>query len=159
MSLFLSRLHCRRLRNKCERPGDTQPSRKRKQEEVMLPWAGKKKVQTKSPAVDDEDEDAEDCEAEENCDALSVLTEVLSAMVGEMWNMATDRRRVAAESHAQMERVLGTLEEIQGCLDPEFAPEEGSEENFEEEEVAEAVEEKEALKGQNEEEVEVDESD
>ncbi|KIK76137.1 hypothetical protein PAXRUDRAFT_18420 [Paxillus rubicundulus Ve08.2h10] len=62
------------------------------------------------------------------------------------------------ESHAQMERVLGTLEEIQGCLDPEFAPEEGSEENFEEEEVAEVAEEKEALKGRNEEEAEVDES-
>ncbi|KIK75561.1 hypothetical protein PAXRUDRAFT_18882 [Paxillus rubicundulus Ve08.2h10] len=139
--------HCHRLQNKCKWPGDVQPSWRRKREEVMSPQARKKKVWTKSPAADNEDEDAEDCKVEENRDMLSALTEVLSAMVGEMWNMATDRRHVAAESHAQMERVLGTLEEIQGCLDLEFAPEEGSEENFEEEEVAEAAEEKEALKG------------
>ncbi|KIK90689.1 hypothetical protein PAXRUDRAFT_14208 [Paxillus rubicundulus Ve08.2h10] len=105
-----------------------------------------------------DEEDAEDCKAEENRDALGALAEVLSAMVGEMRNMATDRRRMAAESHAQTERVLGTLEEIRGCLDPEFVPEEGSEENFDEGEVAEAAEEREALKGQNEEEEEVDES-
>ncbi|KIK71947.1 hypothetical protein PAXRUDRAFT_22601 [Paxillus rubicundulus Ve08.2h10] len=55
-------------------------------------------------------------------------------------------------------RVLGTLEEIQGCLDPEFVPEEGSEEAFKEGEVAEAAEEREVLKGRNEEEEEVDES-
>ncbi|KIK75762.1 hypothetical protein PAXRUDRAFT_18712 [Paxillus rubicundulus Ve08.2h10] len=152
---------CCRLQNKCEQPGDAQPSWQRKWEEVMSPRAGKKKAQTKSPVADDEEEDAEDCEAEENHDTLSALAEVLSAMVGEMWNMAADRRRMAAESHAQMERVLGTLEEIRGCLDPEFALEEleeGSEEDFEEEEVAEAAEEKEALKGWNEEEAEVDES-
>ncbi|KIK75729.1 hypothetical protein PAXRUDRAFT_18748, partial [Paxillus rubicundulus Ve08.2h10] len=132
---------CRRLRNKCERPGDAQPSWRRKQEEVMSPQARKKKVWMKSPAVEDDEEDAEDCEGEENRDTLA---EVLSAMVGEMRNMATDRRRAVVESHAQMERVLGTLEEIQGCLDPEFIPEEpeeGSEENFEEGEVAEAVKE------------------
>ncbi|KIK74853.1 hypothetical protein PAXRUDRAFT_19479 [Paxillus rubicundulus Ve08.2h10] len=127
-------------------------------EEMMSPRARKKKAQTKSPAAEDDEEDAEDCEAEENCDALGALAEVLSAMVGEMWNMAADRRRVAAESHAQMERVLGTLEEIRGCLDLEFVPEEGLEENFKEEEVAGAAEEKEALKGWNEEEEEVDES-
>ncbi|KIK75669.1 hypothetical protein PAXRUDRAFT_18796 [Paxillus rubicundulus Ve08.2h10] len=135
---------CRQLRNKCE-----QPSRWRKREEVMSPRARKKKVQTKSPMAED-DEDTE-----ENRDALA---EVLSAMVGEMWNMAADRRRAAAESHAQMERVLGALEEIQGCLDPEFVPEEGLEEDFEEGEVAEVAEEREALKGRNEEEEEVDES-
>ncbi|KIK72825.1 hypothetical protein PAXRUDRAFT_21540 [Paxillus rubicundulus Ve08.2h10] len=99
--------HCRRLWNKCERPGDAQPSRRRKQEEVMSPRAGKKKVWTKSPTAEDDEEDAE---------------------------------------------------EIRGCLDPEFLPEEGSEEDFEEGEVAEAAEEREALKGQNEEEEEVDES-
>ncbi|KIK77800.1 hypothetical protein PAXRUDRAFT_17257 [Paxillus rubicundulus Ve08.2h10] len=128
------------------------------QEEVMSPRAGKKKVWMKSPAAEDNEED---CEVEENRDALSVLAEVLSAMVGEMRNMAADRRHVAVESHVQMERVLGTLEEIWGCLDLEFAPEEleeGSEEDFNEEEVAEAAEEKEALKGWNEEEAEVDES-
>ncbi|KIK73202.1 hypothetical protein PAXRUDRAFT_21118 [Paxillus rubicundulus Ve08.2h10] len=146
---------CRRLRNKCERPGDAQPSQQRKREEVMSPRAGKKKARTKSLTAEDDKEDVEDREAEENRDALA---EVLSAMVGEMWNMAADRRRTAAESHAQMERVLGTLEEIRGCLDPEFVPEEGSEEDFEEGEVAEEAEEREALKGWNEEEEEVDES-
>ncbi|KIK74478.1 hypothetical protein PAXRUDRAFT_19828 [Paxillus rubicundulus Ve08.2h10] len=149
---------CRRLRNKCERPGDAQPSQRRKREEVMSLQAGKKKARTKSPAAEDKEEDAEDCEVEENCDALGALTEVLSVMVGEMRNMAVDRRCMAAESHAQMERVLGTLEEIRGCLDLEFVPEEGSEENFDEGEVAEAAEEREALKGWNEEEEEVDES-
>ncbi|KIK72853.1 hypothetical protein PAXRUDRAFT_21510 [Paxillus rubicundulus Ve08.2h10] len=134
------------------------PSWRRKQEEVMSPRAGKKKAWTKSPTAEDDKEDTEDREAEENRDALGTLAEVLSAMVGEMRNMATDRRRAAAESHAQMERVLGTLEEIRGCLDPEFVPEEGSEEDFEEGEVAEAAEEREALKGWNEEEEEVDES-
>ncbi|KIK72185.1 hypothetical protein PAXRUDRAFT_22287, partial [Paxillus rubicundulus Ve08.2h10] len=151
---------CRRLRNKCERPGDAQPSQRRKREEVMSPRAGKKKARMKSPTAEDDEEDAEDGEAKENRDALGALAEVLSAMVGEMQNMAADRRRAAEESHAQMERVLGTLEEIQGCLDPEFVLEEleeGSEEDFEEGEVAEAAEEKEALKGQNEEEEEVDE--
>ncbi|KIK77760.1 hypothetical protein PAXRUDRAFT_17282 [Paxillus rubicundulus Ve08.2h10] len=61
----------------------------------------------------------------------------------------------------QGEVVLGTLEEIWGCVDLEFTPEEleeGSEEDFEEEEVVEAAEEREALKGWNEEEAEVDES-
>ncbi|KIK72983.1 hypothetical protein PAXRUDRAFT_21364 [Paxillus rubicundulus Ve08.2h10] len=145
--------HCCRLRNKCERPGDAQPSRRRKREEVMSPRAGKKKARTKSPTAEDNKEDTE-----ENRDALGALVEVLSAMAGEMRNMAADRRRVAEESHAQMERVLGTLEEIRGCLDPEFVPEEGSEEDFEEGEVAEAAKEKEALKGRNEEEEEVDES-
>ncbi|KIK72001.1 hypothetical protein PAXRUDRAFT_22523, partial [Paxillus rubicundulus Ve08.2h10] len=99
------------------------PSRRRKREEVMSPRAGKKKARTKSPT-------AEDGEAEENRDALGALAEVLSAMVGEMRNMAADRRHAAEESHAQMERVLGTLEEIQGYLDPEFV----LEEEFEEEE-------------------------
>ncbi|KIK74045.1 hypothetical protein PAXRUDRAFT_20268 [Paxillus rubicundulus Ve08.2h10] len=117
-----------------------------------------KKAQTKSLMAEDDKEDTEDREAEENRDVLSALAEVLSAMVGEMWNMAADRRRAVAESHAQMERVLGTLEEIQGCLDPKFVPEEGSEEDFEEGEVAEAAEEREALKGRNKEEEEVDES-
>ncbi|KIK73075.1 hypothetical protein PAXRUDRAFT_21255 [Paxillus rubicundulus Ve08.2h10] len=149
---------CRRLQNKCERPGDAQPSRQRKREEVMLPRAGKKKARTKSPTAEDDEEDAEDRKAEENRDALGALAEVLSAMVGEMRNMAADRRRAAEESHAQMERVLGTLEEIRGCLDPEFVPEEGSEEDFEEGEVAEVAEEREVLKGRNEEEEEVDES-
>ncbi|KIK72234.1 hypothetical protein PAXRUDRAFT_22227 [Paxillus rubicundulus Ve08.2h10] len=152
---------CRRLRNKCEWPGDAQPSQWRKREEVMSPQARKKKVQMKSSAVEDEEEDVEDCKVEENRDALSTLVEVLSVMVGEMRNMAADRRCMAAESHAQMERVLGTLEEIWGCLDPEFIPEEpeeGSEENFDEGEVAEAAKEREALKGWNEEEEEVDES-
>ncbi|KIK72190.1 hypothetical protein PAXRUDRAFT_22281 [Paxillus rubicundulus Ve08.2h10] len=136
---------CRRLRNKCEQPGDVQPSQWRKWEEVMSLWAGKKKARMKSlVAEDDKEEDAEDCEAEENRDVLGTLTEVLSAVVGEMRNMAADRRRAAAESHAQMERVLGTLEEIRGCLDLEFVPEEpeeGSEENFEEEEEEEELDE------------------
>ncbi|KIK78709.1 hypothetical protein PAXRUDRAFT_16729 [Paxillus rubicundulus Ve08.2h10] len=149
---------CRRLQNKCEQPGDVQPSRWRKREEVMSPQTRKKKVQMKIPAAEDDKEDAEDCEAEENRDALA---EVLSVMVGEMRNMAVDRRRAAVESHVQMERVLGTLEEIQGGLDLEFAPEEleeGCEEDFEEEEVVEAAEERETLRGWNEEEAEVDES-
>ncbi|KIK77741.1 hypothetical protein PAXRUDRAFT_17291 [Paxillus rubicundulus Ve08.2h10] len=145
----------------CEQPGDMQSSRWRKREEAMLPQAGKKKVWTKSPVVDDKEEDTEDCKAKENCDVLGALVEVLSVVVGEMQNMATDRRCMAAESCAQMERMLGTLEEIRGCLDPEFTLEEleeWSEEDFEEEEVVEAAKEKEALKGHNKEEVEVDKS-
>ncbi|KIK77765.1 hypothetical protein PAXRUDRAFT_17280 [Paxillus rubicundulus Ve08.2h10] len=100
-------------------------------------------------------------EAEEDHDALGVLTEVLVAVVMEMWDMATDRRCAAAESHTQTEQMLGILEEIQGCLDLEFAPEEpevGSEEEFDVEEVAEVAEEREVLKGWSKEEAEVDES-
>ncbi|KIK77878.1 hypothetical protein PAXRUDRAFT_17214 [Paxillus rubicundulus Ve08.2h10] len=137
----------------------------RKWEELMSPQAGKKKARMQSPVVDKDDdkyeEEAEDKEAEEERDMLGALTEVLVAVVMEMWDMASDRRCVAAESQAQTEQMLGILEEIQGCLDPEFTPEEpeeGEEEDFEEEEVAEAAEEREALEGQSEEEAEVDES-
>ncbi|KIK72367.1 hypothetical protein PAXRUDRAFT_22073 [Paxillus rubicundulus Ve08.2h10] len=63
--------------NKCERPGDAQPSQQRKQEEVMSPRAGKKKVRTKSPTAEDDEEDAE------NRDVLGALVEVLSVMVDE----------------------------------------------------------------------------
>ncbi|KIK78552.1 hypothetical protein PAXRUDRAFT_16809 [Paxillus rubicundulus Ve08.2h10] len=94
--------HCRRLQNK------SIPAEEAGGGDVA---AGRKEEVT----------DVEDCKAEENRDALGALVEVLSAMVGEMQNMAVDRRHVAVESHAQMERVLGTLEE-------------GSEEDFEEEE-------------------------
>ncbi|KIK80289.1 hypothetical protein PAXRUDRAFT_15865 [Paxillus rubicundulus Ve08.2h10] len=132
--------------------GDMQSMRRRKQEELILPWAGKKKAWTQSPVVDNNnnneyEEKMEDEEAEEECDALVTLTEVLAVVVTEMWNIATDRRCI--------------LEEIQGCLDLEFTPQKpevGSEEDFKEEEVAEAVEEREALKGWSEEEAEVDES-
>ncbi|KIK96438.1 hypothetical protein PAXRUDRAFT_138447 [Paxillus rubicundulus Ve08.2h10] len=64
-----------------------------------------------------------------------------------MWNMATDRRHMAVKSHTQMEWLLNTLEEICGCIDPEFVPEEL--EMGLEEEVAEAAEERETLKGQS----------
>ncbi|KIK97160.1 hypothetical protein PAXRUDRAFT_10339 [Paxillus rubicundulus Ve08.2h10] len=153
--------HCRRLKHKCERPGDTQQTQQRKQEELMSPWAGKKKAWMQSPVVDKDDDDEYKEEAGEEHDMLGTLTEVLAAVVTEMRDMATDRRRAVAESHAQTEWMLGILEEIQGCLDPEFTPEEpevGSEEDFKEEEVAEAAEEREALKGWSEEEAEVDES-
>ncbi|KIK98291.1 hypothetical protein PAXRUDRAFT_9658 [Paxillus rubicundulus Ve08.2h10] len=109
---------------------------------------------------DNEEDDNEEAEAEEEHDTLGALTEV-AVVVTEMHDMATDRRHAAAESHTQTEQMLGILEEIQGCLDPEFAleePEVGLEEDFKEEEVAEATEEREALKGWSEEEVEVDES-
>ncbi|KIK85509.1 hypothetical protein PAXRUDRAFT_14518 [Paxillus rubicundulus Ve08.2h10] len=152
---------------RCEWPGDTHSTWRRKQEELMLPWAGKKQAWTQSLVVDeDKDGDEEykeevDEEAEEECDALCVLTEVLVAVVTEMQDMAMDRRYAAVESHAQMEQMLGILEEIWGCLDPEFAPEEsevGLEEEFAEEEVAQVAKEREALKGQSKEEVEVDKS-
>ncbi|KIK73068.1 hypothetical protein PAXRUDRAFT_21264 [Paxillus rubicundulus Ve08.2h10] len=61
--------------SKCERPGDAQPSQRRKREEVMSPQAGKKKARTKSPTAEDDKEDAEDREAEENRDALGALAE------------------------------------------------------------------------------------
>ncbi|KIK95654.1 hypothetical protein PAXRUDRAFT_11312 [Paxillus rubicundulus Ve08.2h10] len=115
--------------------------------------ARKKKARMQSPVADKDDdekyeEEAEDEEAEEE-------------PVTETQDMATDRRHAAAESHAQTEQMLGILEEIQGCLDLEFTleePEVGSEEGFEEGEVAEVAEEREALKGRSEEKVEVDES-
>ncbi|KIK73488.1 hypothetical protein PAXRUDRAFT_20792 [Paxillus rubicundulus Ve08.2h10] len=155
---------CRQLKHKCEWPGDMQQTRWRKQEELVSLWARKKKAQMQSPVVDEDDDDeyeeeVEDKEVEEERDALGTLTEVLAAVVMEMQDMAVDRRHVAAESHAQTEWMLGILEEIQGCLDLEFAPEEpevGSEEGFKEGEVAEAAEEREGLKGQSEQEVEVD---
>ncbi|KIK78380.1 hypothetical protein PAXRUDRAFT_16907 [Paxillus rubicundulus Ve08.2h10] len=95
--------------------GDTQSTWWRKQEEVMSPWARKKKAWTQSLVVDVDDkyeEEAEDEEAEEECDTLGVLTEVLVVVVTKMRDMAMDRRHVAMESHAQMERMLGILEEI-----------------------------------------------
>ncbi|KIK71968.1 hypothetical protein PAXRUDRAFT_800575, partial [Paxillus rubicundulus Ve08.2h10] len=52
---------CRRLQNKCERPGDAQPSWRRKWEEVMSPRAGKKKARTKSPTAEDDEEPWEAC--------------------------------------------------------------------------------------------------
>ncbi|KIK92276.1 hypothetical protein PAXRUDRAFT_13325 [Paxillus rubicundulus Ve08.2h10] len=141
--------------------GDMQSTWRRKWEEVMLPQARKKKVWTQSPVVDNDNEYKEEVEVEEECDVLGALTEALVAVVTEMQNVAVDRRHVAAESHAQMEQMLGILEEIQGCLDLEFSLEEpkvGLEEEFEEEEVVEAAEEREALKGWSKEEVEVDKS-
>ncbi|KIK99310.1 hypothetical protein PAXRUDRAFT_8939 [Paxillus rubicundulus Ve08.2h10] len=141
--------------------GDMQQMQQRKQEELMLSWARKKKAWMQSLVADEDDDNEYEEEAEEEHDTLGVLTEVLAVVVMEMWDMATDRRHAAAESQAQTERMLGILEEIRGCLDPEFAPEDpevGSEEDFKEEEVAEAAEEREALKGQSEEEAEVDES-
>ncbi|KAF9224241.1 hypothetical protein BS17DRAFT_817144 [Gyrodon lividus] len=112
---------------------------RRKREEVASLRAGKKKVQTQSPVAEDKedkkDEDEEWVKGEDNRDMLGVLTEVLTAMVAEMHNMAVDWRCMAAESCTQMEQMLGTLEEIQGCLDPDFAPEElqaGSEEEYKE---------------------------
>ncbi|KIK81691.1 hypothetical protein PAXRUDRAFT_15106 [Paxillus rubicundulus Ve08.2h10] len=152
---------CRQLKHKCERLGDAQPTRQRKWEEAMSPQAGKKKARTKILVADNEEDDEDEGEEEEDRDALGALTEVLLAVVAEMRNMAADRRRTAVESRVQVERVLGTLEDIRGCLDPEFVleePEGGLEEEFEEEEVVEAAEEREALKGRNEEEAEVDES-
>ncbi|KIK81336.1 hypothetical protein PAXRUDRAFT_15287 [Paxillus rubicundulus Ve08.2h10] len=103
---------------------------------------------------EEEGVDTESKEAEEEHDTLGVLTEILAAVVTEMRDMAMDRRCVTVESHAQTERMLGILEEIWGCLDLEFTPEE----EFNKEEVAEVAEEREALKGWSEEEVEVDES-
>ncbi|KIK75021.1 hypothetical protein PAXRUDRAFT_19341 [Paxillus rubicundulus Ve08.2h10] len=148
----------------CKWLGDIQSMWWRKWEEVMSPWARKKKAWTQSLVVDDDDEyeeEAEDEEVKEERDALGVLTEVLAVVVVEMWDMAAARRRAAEESCAQLERMLGILEEIQGCLDLEYAPDElevGSEEEFEEEEVVEVAEEREALKGRSEEEAEVDKS-
>ncbi|KIK80956.1 hypothetical protein PAXRUDRAFT_15508 [Paxillus rubicundulus Ve08.2h10] len=79
--------------------------------------ARKKKAQTQSPVADKDvndkyEEEAEDEEAEEEHDALGMLTEVLVVVVTEMQDMAMDRRHVAVESHAQMEQMLGILEEI-----------------------------------------------
>ncbi|KIK71946.1 hypothetical protein PAXRUDRAFT_22602 [Paxillus rubicundulus Ve08.2h10] len=71
--------------------------------------AGKKEAWMQSLVVDKEEVDKE----EEDFDMCGALTEVLEGVVVEMQNMAV-------ESHAQVERVLGTLEEIQGCLDLEF---------------------------------------
>ncbi|KIK96777.1 hypothetical protein PAXRUDRAFT_10586 [Paxillus rubicundulus Ve08.2h10] len=95
-------------------PGDMQSTRRRKQEELMSPWAGKKKAWMQSPVVDDNDkyDEEADEEVEEEHDPLGALTEVLVVVVMEMWDMATDRRHVAAESHAQMEQMLVILEEI-----------------------------------------------
>ncbi|KIK76534.1 hypothetical protein PAXRUDRAFT_18139 [Paxillus rubicundulus Ve08.2h10] len=104
-----------------------------------------------------EEEARQKVEEEVKCKAeveVQRRAEVLVVVVVEMQNMAMDRRHMAVESHAQMERMLGTLDFLQGCLDPEFTLEEGSEEDFEEEEVAEAAKEREALKGQSEEEAE-----
>ncbi|KIK82493.1 hypothetical protein PAXRUDRAFT_14715 [Paxillus rubicundulus Ve08.2h10] len=147
---------------RCEQPGDTQPMQQRKWEEVMSPQARKKKVWTQSLVADKEEEEDEEAEGVgEDCDILGALTKVLAMVVTEMWDMAADRRCVAAESHVQTEWMLGILEEIWGCLDPEFSPEEpevGLEEEFEEEEVVEVTKEREALKGWSKEEAEVDES-
>ncbi|KIK91936.1 hypothetical protein PAXRUDRAFT_13512 [Paxillus rubicundulus Ve08.2h10] len=99
---------------RCEQPQDMQSTWRRKQEELMLLRARKKKAWTQSPVVDDDneyEEEAEDEEVEE-CDALDALIEVLAAVVTEMWDMATDRRCAAAESHAQTGWMLGILEEI-----------------------------------------------
>ncbi|KIK81940.1 hypothetical protein PAXRUDRAFT_14984 [Paxillus rubicundulus Ve08.2h10] len=94
----------------------------------------------------DKKEEDDNEEAEEECDALGALTKILLVVVTEMQDMAADRRCVAAESHAQTEQMLGILEEIWGCLDLEFAPEEpevGPEEKFNEEKVAEVAKERE----------------
>ncbi|KIK79295.1 hypothetical protein PAXRUDRAFT_16402 [Paxillus rubicundulus Ve08.2h10] len=124
--------------------GDMQSTWQRKWEEVMSPQVRKKKAWMQSLVVDEEDDNEEVEEAEEEYDTLGALTEVLVAVVMEMQDMAADQRHAAEESYAQSERMLGILEEIQGCLDLEYAPDElevGLEEEFKEEEVAEAAEE------------------
>ncbi|KAF9228939.1 hypothetical protein BS17DRAFT_812889 [Gyrodon lividus] len=90
----------------------------------------------------DDKEDEEWVEGENDCNVLG------AAMVAErMQNMAADQRHIVAESHVQMERMLDTLEEIWGCPDLEFSPEE---------EVVEATAEREGWKSQSGEEVEVE---
>ncbi|KIK72117.1 hypothetical protein PAXRUDRAFT_22378 [Paxillus rubicundulus Ve08.2h10] len=161
---------CRRLRHKCERLGDMPPTRRRKRAESMAPREGKKKARTKSPLTEEEED--EERGGDENRDTLGALAEVLALVVEEMQTMAAERR-------AHTERMMGTLEEIRDCLDANFKPEEGSDDGSEdrledrledgledssdsseeaEAEAAEVAEEKEALKGQNREEAEVDES-
>ncbi|KAF9219219.1 hypothetical protein BS17DRAFT_821996 [Gyrodon lividus] len=93
----------------------------------------------------DKDKDKEWVEGEDDCDMLGALVEVLVAIVAEMRNMVADWRHMEVESHAQMECMLGTLEEIQGCLDLEFALEE-PEEEYKEKEVAVATTEREGWK-------------
>ncbi|KAF9227612.1 hypothetical protein BS17DRAFT_813528 [Gyrodon lividus] len=120
---------------------------KGKQPRALMSAVGptdKKKAWTWS-SVADNAEDKEWVEGEGDCDMLGVLMEVLMAIVAEMCNMAVDWRCVAVESHVQMERMLGTLEEIQGCLDLEEL-EVGLKEDYEEEEVAEAAAEREGWK-------------
>ncbi|KAF9218631.1 hypothetical protein BS17DRAFT_822664 [Gyrodon lividus] len=122
-----------------EEPEGSQMMWRRKCEEVASLWASKKEGTDNKE--DKEDKDKEWVEGEDDHDMLGVLTEVLAAVVVEMHNMAMDQRCMAAESCAQMEWMLGTLEEIWGCLNLEFTPEEpevGSEEEYKEKEVAEA---------------------
>ncbi|KAF9218445.1 hypothetical protein BS17DRAFT_822896 [Gyrodon lividus] len=153
--------HCFQLEHRCKWSEGLQPMWRRKREEVMSLQA-RKKVQMQSAVVDkDEDEDNKDNwvkGAEDDCDVLGVLMEVLMAVVAEIHNMATDWRCVVAESHTQMERILGTLEKIWECLDPEFAleePKKGLEEEYEEE-VVEAAAEREMCKCQSGEEEEAE---
>ncbi|KAF9220566.1 hypothetical protein BS17DRAFT_820404 [Gyrodon lividus] len=130
--------------SQCKWLEGSQLMQKRKHKEVALLWAGKKKAWIRSLATDDEedkDKEEEWVEGEENCDMLE------------------HGCGLEVESHVQMECMLGTLEEIQECLNPEFAleePEGGSEEEYEEEEVAEAAMERERWKAQSGEELEVE---
>ncbi|KIK79576.1 hypothetical protein PAXRUDRAFT_16264 [Paxillus rubicundulus Ve08.2h10] len=115
---------------RCEQLGDLQPTWWRKQEELMLLWAWKMKVQMQSPVVDEEEDEEEDEEAEEVEEDHNVLDKV-------------DAGHPGGNPDPEF-----TPEE----------PEVGFEGGFEEEEVVEATKEREALNGQSEEEAEVDES-
>ncbi|KAF9220505.1 hypothetical protein BS17DRAFT_820568 [Gyrodon lividus] len=67
---------------------------RRKHKEVASLQAGKKKVQMQSPVADnkedEEDKDKEWAEGKDDRDVLGALTEVLTAVVVEMHNMAPE---------------------------------------------------------------------
>ncbi|KIK75266.1 hypothetical protein PAXRUDRAFT_19148 [Paxillus rubicundulus Ve08.2h10] len=50
--------------SKMRAAGDMQPTRRRKWEELMSPWAGKKKVRMQSPVADEEQDEEEDDDEE-----------------------------------------------------------------------------------------------
>ncbi|KIK94317.1 hypothetical protein PAXRUDRAFT_12110 [Paxillus rubicundulus Ve08.2h10] len=121
-----------------------QPTWWRKQEEVMLPWTRKKKVWTQSLVTDkDKDKDSNKKYEEEVDEAEE----------------AEDGDGDAGHGHGQEACSCGEpCTNRADARHPGGNPEVGSEEEFEEEEVVEATEEREALKGQSKEEVEVDRS-
>ncbi|KIK77495.1 hypothetical protein PAXRUDRAFT_166672 [Paxillus rubicundulus Ve08.2h10] len=63
--------HCHQLKHRCKQLGDTQLMWRRKQDEIMSPQAGKKKVQMQSLVADkEEDGDGDVAEATEEREAL-----------------------------------------------------------------------------------------
>ncbi|KIJ61046.1 hypothetical protein HYDPIDRAFT_31748 [Hydnomerulius pinastri MD-312] len=120
---------CHRQKMGCVRPGVEKKESRRKREEPTSPRGGSKRKQMRirSPEMEDDEEDKD----EE--DALRLIVKAINGLTQEMKEMRREYRE-------QGKRVVAAIDDLQHMLDPEYVagPEEESDPEVPEEEVAEA---------------------